>query len=355
MINIVPETMKYLPLLLVMGCLMSCSPAQKKAKLELKVLENQSRVEVWMDEELFTSYRFESQLHKPVLYPIFAPGGMLVTRGFPLEPRSSERVDHPHHVGLWLNFGDVNGFDFWNNSSAIPEEKKGAYGRIVHRELLRAEIIEGKGFLEVEMDWIAPDTDQAEILLSEQTSYVFQAWDNIRVIDRFTRLTALADRVVFTDNKEGMLAIRVDRAFELPSDRPVRLTDESGKPREKAELNNEGVSGWYRNSGGIEGKEVWGKRALWVKLGGKKEGQDVSMVLMDHPDNEGFPACWHAREYGLFSINNLGSKVFNEDYKRYTYSLSKGEALTFRHRFVLAAGDLSEESIQEVYQAFIEE
>lgn len=347
--------MKYVLVLLVMGCLMSCNPRQKEAELELKVLEDQSRVEVWMDEELFTSYRFESQLNKPVLYPIFAPGGMPVSRGFPLEPRSSERVDHPHHVGLWLNFGDVNGFDFWNNSAAVPEVKKGAYGRIVHRELLRAEIFEGKAFLEVEMDWVAPDTDQAELLLSEQTSYVFQSWADIRVIDRFTRLTAEADRVVFTDNKEGMLAIRVDRAFELPSDRPVRLTDESGNPREEAELDNEGVTGWYRNSGGLEGKEVWGKRALWVKLGGKKEGQDVSMVLMDHPDNEGFPACWHARAYGLFSINNLGSKVFNEDYDLQILSLAKGEVLSFRHRFVLASRDLSDKTIREVYQAFIEE
>jgi hypothetical protein len=347
--------MKYVLVLLVMGCLMSCSPEQKKAELELKVLEDQSIVEVWMDDELFTSYRFEKQFHKPVLYPISAPGGMLVTRGFPLEPRSSERVDHPHHVGLWLNFGDVNGFDFWNNSTAVPEVKKGAYGRILHRELLRAETIDGKGILEVGMDWLAPDTDQAEILLSEQTSYVFQAWGEFRVIDRFTRLTAVADQVVFTDNKEGMLAIRVDRAFELPSDGPVRLTDETGNPKEEAELNNEGVNGWYRNSGGIEGKEVWGKRALWVKLGAKKEGQNLSMVLMDHPDNEGFPACWHARTYGLFSINNLGSKVFNDEYDLQTLSLSKGEVLSFRHRFVLAARDLGDASIQEIYQAFIEE
>jgi hypothetical protein len=92
-----------------------------------------------------------------------------------------------------------------------------------------------------------------------------------------------------------------------------------------------------------------------VKLGGKKEGQDVSMALMDHPDNAGFPACWHARAYGLFSINNLGSKVFNDDYDLQTLSLSKGEVLTFRHRFVLAARDLSDATIQEIYQAFIEE
>ena len=30
--------------------------------------------------------------------------------GFPLDPRPGERVDHPHHVGLWFNYGDVNGY-----------------------------------------------------------------------------------------------------------------------------------------------------------------------------------------------------------------------------------------------------
>jgi hypothetical protein len=50
------------------------------------------------------------------LYPLIADGGITVTRGYPLEPRPGERVDHPHHAGLWFNYGEVNGFDFWNNS-----------------------------------------------------------------------------------------------------------------------------------------------------------------------------------------------------------------------------------------------
>ena len=31
---------------------------------------------------------------------------------FPLYLRPGERIDHPHHVGLWFNYGDVNGLDF---------------------------------------------------------------------------------------------------------------------------------------------------------------------------------------------------------------------------------------------------
>ena len=48
---------------------------------------------------------------KPCLWPIHAADGSLVTRGFPAAPREGERVDHPHHVGLWFNFGNVNGLE----------------------------------------------------------------------------------------------------------------------------------------------------------------------------------------------------------------------------------------------------
>jgi hypothetical protein len=33
-------------------------------------------------------------------------------------------LDHPHHIGLWFNYENVNGLDFWNNSFAIAPEKK---------------------------------------------------------------------------------------------------------------------------------------------------------------------------------------------------------------------------------------
>ena len=37
-------------------------------------------------------------------------------------------------MGLWLNFGDVNGLDFWNNSLAVKPENKHRYGSIKFNE-----------------------------------------------------------------------------------------------------------------------------------------------------------------------------------------------------------------------------
>ena len=71
-----------------------------------------------------------------MLYPCARANGTLVTRGFPLEPRPGERVDHPHHVGLWFNYGDVNGVDFWNNTEALSPAERAKMGSIIHRRVL---------------------------------------------------------------------------------------------------------------------------------------------------------------------------------------------------------------------------
>ena len=88
--------------------------------VEVVANEAEQRVDVLVDGQLFTAYLFPSTIEKPVLYPIRSATGQTITRGFPLDPMPGERVDHPHHVGLWFNYGDVNGLDFWNNSDDIP-------------------------------------------------------------------------------------------------------------------------------------------------------------------------------------------------------------------------------------------
>ena len=333
----------------------SMAGAQNPDAVLLQVREDHNRVEVYMDGEFFTAYRYDPTLEKPILYPVLAPSGAVVTRGFPLDPRPNERVDHPHQVGFWFNYGDVNGYDFWNNSFAVPPEEKGTYGRIVHQSVESAESGPVKGILKVKMDWMAPDNDQAGQLLEERTTYLFSKKEGMRIIDRITTLTATADRVVFTDNKEGMLAIRVDRAFEQPDRTPVVLTDASGQPAKQAVINNQGVNGWYLNSEGNEGDDAWGKNARWVRLTGSKNGSTCSLVLMDHPENINYPACWHARGYGLFAVNNLGRQVYNPELEKFVLELKKGESLTLKHRLVIAEGTLSPGEIDALFQDFSSE
>src|SRR5688500_15729407 len=149
------------------------------AGVELTVDEKARRVDVTVDGKPFTSYIWPERLKKPVLYPIRTAEGAVITRGYPLDPRPGERVDHPHHVGLWLNHGDVNGLDFWNNSDAIPAAKASKYGTIVHRQIKRTKNGSDRGELEVVLDWVTPD---GKVLLREDTTFVFHAGKDARAI-----------------------------------------------------------------------------------------------------------------------------------------------------------------------------
>lgn len=304
---------------------------------QIKLIQKngEKKVEVLIGDQLFTSYYYPESIAKPVLYPIISSGGKEITRGFPLAPRPGERVDHPHHVGHWMNYGDVNGLDFWNNSDAIPADKKERYGTIRHTGI--SEINENKNSAElvVTMDWLTPD---GKVLLKEKTRFVFFSEGKKRGITRITTLTAQGEPVFMKDNKEGVFAIRVARELEHPSDKPELFTDANGNPTTVPSLNNEGVTGKYRSSAGKEGDEVWGTRGEWVTLDGEIDQEKVSVVILDHPDNPGYPTYWHARGYGLFSANPLGQKELSGGKDMLDFKLSPGESVTFRYRILLYSG-----------------
>lgn len=318
----------------------------------IKLVRNdaEKKVEVLVDGELFTAYLYSENISKPVLFPIKSAKGSELTRGFPLNPRPGERVDHPHHVGLWLNYGDVNGLDFWNNSDAIPEDKKAGYGSIVHREINRMSDGNGAAELEVTMDWISPD---GKVLLQEHTTFIFRADGDKRMVDRITKLTAQGKEVFFKDNKEGMLGIRVARELEHPSDKPEIFTDASGKSTAVPSLTNEGVTGHFRSSEGIERDDVWGTRGRWLNLSGVIKGEKVSIAILDHPKNVGYPTYWHARGYGLFAANPLGQKAMSGGKEELNYRLNPSESLTFNHRIVIYSGvEATDEMLNRDYTEF---
>ena len=303
------------------------------------------KVDVLFNGKLFTSYIYPVDIEKPVLYPIYTARGTVITRGFPLNPRPFERVDHPHHIGLWFNFGDVNGLDFWNNSYAVPAARKSGYGSIRHRKVVSAESGLAQGTLTVASDWV----DHTEkILLNEETKFIFSGEGDWRFIKRITTLTALRDTVIFTDNKEGMIAIRMDRIFEEPSERPDMYLDANGNRIEERTVNNEGRNGVYRNSEGLEKGAVWGKPARWVCLSAEKDGEKISVAILDHKNNLGYPAYSHARCYGLFAANNMGGQSYDKEAPKFRYALNPGRSITFVHLIIIKTGGfLTDEDINQ--------
>jgi len=311
---------------------------------------DEKKVEVWIDGRFFTAYIYPDDIAKPVLYPLITPSGKVLTRSFPLDTVPGERVDHPHHVGVWLNYGNVNGLDFWNNSYAIPEENRDQYGTIFHRKILKCEGGEDSGTLEVLADWKSPD---GIVLLEEHTKFIFSEYEGSWLIDRITTLSSKELEVSFEDNKEGMFGVRVARALELPSDSPEIFMDAHGNPTKTKVLDNTGVNGNYLSSEGIEGGEVWGTRGRWMELYSTIDDENVALVIIDHPGNVGYPTYWHARGYGLFAANPLGQAVFTNGEKQLDFKLAPHESVTLKYRLLVHSGDpLTAESINEIADEF---
>lgn len=314
---------------LIINC---CINTYLHAQIEI-VKKSNHEIEVLANKKPFTAFFYPDSLPKPILFPIYAADGEIITRGYPIATRANEPTDHPHHNGLWLNYESVNGLDFWNNSYAIPADKKNQYGSIKTDSILETKS-GNTGVLKYSASW----TDQQKnVLLKEITSYFFSAKDNLRVIDRATTLTAQQD-VSMPDVKDGFLGLRVAHELELPSKEDREFTDVHGNVTKIKASDDKLVSGNYITSEGKQGDDAWGTRARWCMLYGKKGNDTISIAIIDHPDNVGYPTYWHARGYGLFAANPLGQKVFSNGKQELNFKLVKGQSATFRYRIVINSG-----------------
>lgn len=335
-------------LLLILAILFISSSAVDAQKVKLESKPNENKVDVYIGNDLFTSYIYPETIKKPVLWPVVTAGGNEITRQYPLKNKAGERVDHPHHVGVWFNYGDVNGLDFWNNSDAISSEKADKYGTIYHEKIEKVESGKKEGELVTTASW---KDNAGKTLLNEQSEFTFAVDGDTRIIDRCTYLKANG-QVKVTDNKEGMFAIRVTRELELPATGKLKLVDSHGNVTEVDAAEGNVATGNYLSSEGVTGSEVWATRARWMKLSGVVNGEQVAVVIFDHPGNPGYPTYWHARGYGLFSANTLGQEVFSEGKERMNFVLEDGETATFRYRLAVFSGDPTERELNIMAEEF---
>ncbi len=318
---------------------------EKQQRITFKNLDSEKKIDVLIGGKLFTAFIYPDNMEKQALYPIMSASGKFITRGYPLNPRPFERTDHPHQVGLWLNFGNVNGLDFWNNSFAIEASEKPKYGSIKFRKVVSEN--PRKGELVASSDWV---DFNGKVLINEVTTFVFSGTGDQRTIERTSDLTAV-QQVTFNENKEGLLGLRVDRAFEEPATQAEKFLDASGKETVVPVLNNDGVNGVYRNAKGDTGSAVWSTRSPWVALRATNKGEVITIVVFDHPKNPNYPAWSHARGYGLFATNNLGGRNFDKNTTPVKITINPGEHIIFRYKIVIG-GDLTDAEINELAKKF---
>jgi hypothetical protein len=322
--------------------------SDKPLKIEFADLSSEKKINIMADGKLFTSFCWYDSVYKPVLYPVYTSAGTEITRGFPLHPRAGESNDHRHQVGIWLNYGNVNGLDFWGNGS---EGKWGVRsGEIKHLNIEKITVGDGEGAFITNESWVDSVGNE---LLAEKTEYHFMASGTIRIIDRITTLTATGDTVKFKDTKEGMFGIRVARQLQLPAKEDIVLKDSGGGTTTVKAATNSDITGNYRSSEGITGEAVWSTRAKWMDLFGTIGDEKISLVVVDHPKNQSYPTYWHARGYGLFSANPLGASDFTKGREILNFKIPAGKSATFRYRVIVNSGaDLTDAEINSFSDDF---
>jgi hypothetical protein len=280
------------------------------------------RVVVTIAGEPFTEYLFQKDgLRRPVLFPIHGPHGLTLTRSWPVGPRlPGDPDDHPHHESFWFAHGDVNGHDFWTG-------KAGA--RIEQVSLDHV----GDGRIEATSRWLASD---GTTVCTDRRVLAFSVERDDRIIDHAITITASHGPLVFGDTKEGTMALRV---------RPeLNSTQAKGGPP---------ATGHYLNDSGDRDAAAWGKPAAWVDLSGTLDGKTLGIACFDHPANLRHPCCWHARDYGLFAANPFGLHDFTgAPAGSGRFELPAGKSLTFRHRWLLHAGDADAAKVAERHAAW---
>ena len=335
---------KSLPFLVLIFVLSVWANAQN---FKIAPNEAKQRIDILIDGKLFTSYRYEERIRRPVLLPIITAGGNFVTRGFPVETRNSETIDHPHQVGFSFSYGDVNEIDYWNNSPYRTPKELEKMGTIVHRKVLKQQGGKGKAELMTLSEWINP---KGETILFENTKYIFRTEGKTRIIDRETILAASIDKVIFGDNKEGVLGLRLARELEQPNDKPLKITNEKGEISETTD--NSKITGEFLNSEGLIGDKIWGTESKWASVSGKINDENVTVAIFDNKQNLNFPSFMMVRGYGLLALNPFGRKAFQPNLDERKFVLERGQAIKFKHRLVIYSEKVALKKIEVDFKKF---
>jgi methane monooxygenase PmoA-like len=295
----------------------------------VKITQQEEKLRVEVNGELFTEYHFKGAPHV-YFYPVLGPGGLPMTRDWPMKNSSGEEQDHPHHRSLWYSHGEVNGIDFWS------EGRKA--GKIEHDKFLEIKSGADAGLIRSTCNWMAPDG--AVVCTDERLFKVYARPNRERLFDFEVTLKAGKTDVVLGDTKEGTMAIRVAESMRL---KPNKYN--KGKP-----------TGHIVLSTGIKGDETWGKAAEWCDYSGPVQDKIVGVAIFDHPQNPRHPTTWHVRDYGLFAANPFGLHDFEKkpsgtgDLK-----IPAGKSITFRYRFYMHEGDDAQARVADHYQQYVKE
>jgi hypothetical protein len=324
----------YLSLLVFTAVAANAAPADDPG-VNIKVAKD--HVDFLIGKDLVTRYHFSPDVAKPYFWPLNGPGGVPLTRAWPMEDaQSGETTDHVHQKSAWFCHGDVipegievkdkikgvKGVDFWSEATghgvidcvAVTEPKTG----------------KGHAWITTKNEWLS--ADKVKILDEIRTIHLYDL-DGARLLVLDIDLHASVCPITFGDTKEGSMGVRI----------PDAITEAKGK-------------GTLENAEGKKGeKECWGRQSKWCDYSGVLDGKPFGLTILDDPANP-YPACWHSRGYGLHAANpfgRAGSGFPAMADKTDLVKLAKGDHLKLRYGLLLHSGDAKDGKVAEAFARFV--
>jgi hypothetical protein len=329
----------------------SCNQAVEQRQNQLFIYQDDEagQLAISNSDNLITIFNYGKELYKPSFFPVNNLNGIRIDRGWPTDPQPGDPVDHPHQKGMWFNFGDVNQIDFWNNSDSIPLSERCRYGRIILDSLQVLDILNDTLSFKTWCSWLDCENN---CLIKEETNHLFSFKPDSWELIRSTSLVADTE-IILKDNKEGLFAIRLAKEFQSDYGKKEWYLDENLNIYPEKRSLDEGKNGYFRTSSGNNGNKAWGTSNAWICSDAVKDNDSISVLIMDHPANAFHPPHWHARDYGLFSVDNFGRQAFMPELEALEYILEKNMSLELKHGIIIKSkGFLSDNEIIKYYDNF---
>jgi hypothetical protein len=319
----------------LLGLLVAVSSAAGQG---VGIKKTEDAVEFYAGSELVTRYLTAPTWTKPIFYPVLAPGGVPLTRDWPMvKGKPGESTDHIHQKSAWFCHGDVipegvelkekikgvDGADFWS-------ENKG-HGRIVCTQVGAPKVGDNRATVKTHNEWRTGDGVK---IIDEDRAIHFYNLGSARLFVLDIDLQAVVP-ITFGDTKEGAMGIRINDQI---------TADKKGKGKIQNAL------------GKVGEKECWGQIADWCDYSGPVDGKEVGLTLLADPKNPQ-PSCWHVRGYGLMAANPFGrekARFPGVAGKTELVRLPLGGHLRLRYGMLLHAGDAETGQVAQQYQRFVQ-
>jgi hypothetical protein len=300
---------------------------------------DKTQIHFLIGKELVGTYHYDDEWGqaKPIFWPLNAPGGLPLTRAWPMAPAGpGGSTDHPHQRSAWFCHGDVipegveikqkirgiAGVDFW---SVAP-----GHGRIVCTFVGTPKVKGSKGRLLTHNEWRTADGMK---ILDETRAISLVNLGKARLLILDIDLRASVYPITFGDTKEGAMGVRVNDAIREQRGNGI-MTNAEGKQREA---------------------QLWGLQSAWCDYSGTIDDKAAGITIFDDPKNP-YPASWHSRGYGLMAANPFGRKhsAFpavrgRDDLVR----LAKGQHLNLRYGILLHEGNVTTGNVATHHQHFV--